>query len=86
MRLFIRDLKLDTYLSVEGRWTKLLMEAQDFGEPEFAIAAARREGRENLEILATLDNGYALFGLPLREADPMRWPRPDLAYDGQLSG
>ena len=86
MRLFIRDRKSDSYLSGDGRWTKLLMEAQDFGEPEFAIAAGRREGHDNLEILATLDDGYTLFGLPLREADQMRWPHPDLAYDGQLPG
>jgi hypothetical protein len=86
MGLFIRDLKSDTYLSAVGSWTRLLMEAQDFGEPEFAIAAGRREGRDHLEILATLDNGYSLFGLPLREADQMRWPRPELAYGGQDPG
>jgi len=86
MRLFIRDLKSDTYLSGDGRWTKLLVEAQDLGEPEFAIAAGRQAGDDNLEILATLDNGYSLFGLSLREADQMRWPRPELAYIGQDSG
>jgi hypothetical protein len=48
------------------------VEAQDLGEPEFAIAAGRQAGDDNLEILATLDNGYSLFGLSLREADQMR--------------
>jgi len=86
MRLFIRDLKSDSYLSADGRWTKLLMEAQDFGEPEFAMAEGHRQGQDNLEVLVTLDNGYALFGLPLRETDQMQWPRPDLAYIGQHPG
>ena len=86
MRLFIRDRQSETFLIGDGRWTKLLMEARDFGEPEIAVAAGRREGHDNLEILVTLDDGYAIFGLPLREAHQMRWPRPELDYDGQLSG
>ena len=37
-----------------------LMEAQDFGEPELAVAAGLREAQDDLEIVATLDDGHTI--------------------------
>ena len=86
MRLFVHDVKSGTCLTSDGGWTESLMEARDFGEPECAISSGRRSGHANLEILATLDDGYPILRVPLQEADRMTWPRPDLEYIGQDPG
>ena len=65
MRVLLRDSQSDEYFVERGQWTYSMEDAFDFRDTRYAVQAAPKTGRAELEIVLSFDDPSSNAAIPL---------------------